>query len=173
MEGPSCYLGLSQGVVTNQTICGSPASAAQTCCGAGDICLEDSFCHCVGLCGSNTSGFYIGACTDENFAYPGCSLHCSKPHKLTLSTRIGLTDIGSTSKTDAVYNASTGLWSCCATGDTVNCNDPRDETFQAPGPDELTAVVSSSTTSISSTGTTTSSSMVTTAPPSTLSLSSP
>lgn len=53
---------------------------------------------------------------------------------------------------DIVYNSTTGLWNCCGTGTQtgeVTCDDPTDQTFQAPAPEKLLPF-SLSSTSISS-----------------------
>lgn len=59
------------------TPCGDTGSTIQLCCGIGDVCLSDSICQSKHP-RDNTSGYYIGGCTDPTTSDPVCSLHCSK-----------------------------------------------------------------------------------------------
>ena len=46
--------------------------------------------------------------------------------------------LGDQNHPDIVYNATTGLWSCCGElNNQVACNSPTDQTFQAPAPLDL------------------------------------
>ena len=58
--------------------CGAPnADGFVQCCASGDTCGADGFCHFIHPQGS-TSGFYLGGCTDPNFADSSCPQLCSK-----------------------------------------------------------------------------------------------
>jgi hypothetical protein len=62
-----------------ENVCGygsSVDSGAQLCCVAGDVCGKDSICHFSKPI-TNTSGYYLGGCTDPNYRDPVCQNHCS------------------------------------------------------------------------------------------------
>lgn len=65
---------------TTETACPNSSSVdggAQLCCVSGDICGEDSLCHFNKLI-ANTSGYYLGGCTDQSYNDPVCQGVCSK-----------------------------------------------------------------------------------------------
>ena len=53
-------------------------AGVQTCCRADDECGDDGFCHFTDRRLDNTSGYYLGGCTDPTFKDPRCGLHCSE-----------------------------------------------------------------------------------------------
>jgi len=53
---------------------------AELCCLNGAQCGEDSICHTQGSDGG--SGWFVGGCTDGNYADPVCRTSCSKFHPI-------------------------------------------------------------------------------------------
>lgn len=71
---------------------------------------------------------------------------------------------------DIVYNSGSGLWACCNKGSgsvgSLDCAQPTNQTFQAPGPEDLqrvSSITSSSTTSSALASSATASSLASTA----------
>jgi hypothetical protein len=67
-----------------ETACSTPSSVdsgAQLCCVTGDQCGKDSICHFTKQI-ANTSGYYLGGCTDPTYKDPVCQQHCSQYHIL-------------------------------------------------------------------------------------------
>jgi hypothetical protein len=65
---------------TTETVCPNSSSVdggAQLCCMKGDTCGEDSPCHFTKEI-ANTSGYYLGGCTDGPYSDPVCQSHCSE-----------------------------------------------------------------------------------------------
>ncbi len=53
------------------------SGGAQLCCVNGDQCGRDSICHFSKPI-ANTSGYYLGGCTDPTYTDPVCQHHCCK-----------------------------------------------------------------------------------------------
>jgi hypothetical protein len=67
---------------STETACGNASSVdtgAQLCCVNGDQCGADSICHFAKPI-ANTSGYYLGGCTDPTYNDPVCQKHCSQYH---------------------------------------------------------------------------------------------
>ena len=65
---------------TTETACPNSSSVdggAQLCCVTGDTCGEDSLCHFTKDI-ANTSGYYLGGCTDQSYNDPVCQGVCSE-----------------------------------------------------------------------------------------------
>ncbi len=97
-------------------VCGSDTSA-QYCCANGDTCEGDSICHFTHP-QENTSGYYLGGCTDITFPGPACSEKCcmlapvcSRRHTSRMLINVPFSVSYETN--DIVYNSSSGLWACC------------------------------------------------------------
>lgn len=140
---------------TRETACPKSSSVdggAQLCCVTGDTCGEDSLCHFTKDV-ANTSGYYLGGCTDQSYTDPVCQGVCSEYYfNLFFAPRLRaelrscggvltyrqwlmrLLEDGPT--TDVVYNTKSDSWSCCAyPNNTVSCENPRiDQTFKAISP---------------------------------------
>ncbi|TVY35975.1 hypothetical protein LSUB1_G005603 [Lachnellula subtilissima] len=101
----------------------SPGTGYKTCCAVNDTCLADGICQYThaGPTQGQTTGYYVGGCTDPSLNSPNCNTHCS-----------------SFNFTDIVYNKTTDRWHCCGSTDgIIHCDDPEPEEFDAPGPVHL------------------------------------
>jgi hypothetical protein len=82
VEATSCSC-IRDGIVSDcaETPCGANSSVvtggAQLCCVNGDVCGADNICHFTKNI-PNTSGFYLGGCTDPTWTDPACQQHCSE-----------------------------------------------------------------------------------------------
>lgn len=88
-EDLTCYtIGLNFVTSSNQYFpCGGSngGSGVQSCCYAGDYCMEDSICHYTHSV-TNGTGFYMAGCTDPTWQDPACPKQCSKYSSLPRAT---------------------------------------------------------------------------------------
>ncbi|TVY16188.1 hypothetical protein LARI1_G006347 [Lachnellula arida] len=98
----------------------SLGSGYKPCCAVNDTCLSDGVCQYThaGPTQGQTTGYYVGGCTDPSLQSSNCNSHCS-----------------SFNFTDIVYNKTTDRWHCCGSTDgVIHCDEPEAELFDAPGP---------------------------------------
>ncbi|TVY52901.1 hypothetical protein LCER1_G005901, partial [Lachnellula cervina] len=101
----------------------SPGSGYKACCAVGDTCLADGVCQYThaGPTQGQTTGYYVGGCTDPSLQSANCNYHCS-----------------SFNFTDIVYNKTSDRWHCCGSTDgVIHCDNPETELFDAPGPKHM------------------------------------
>ena len=78
--------------------CGSYTGVAQYCCANNDFCVGSSICYFTRPSEGygNSSGYYIGSCTDESFSSPECSRECCElSHVYMYRRTVYLTDLRS------------------------------------------------------------------------------
>lgn len=103
---------------------------AELCCINGAQCGEDSICHTQGSDGG--SGWFVGGCTDGNYADPVCRTSCTGDAATWIQ-----------------YNNTEGLWHCCGSNGCTGI--PTSESFQAVAPSQWSALPSTSMAQSSST----------------------
>lgn len=115
----------------------NPNTGVEGCCVAGDTCGANGVCK-RNTTIDNTSGYYLGGCTDPTYQDPACPRLCN------------------VAGNDVTYQQSSGVWACCeleADGFTPNCDNPSDQYYleidwspdKFPGPiNEIFAVSSAS-----------------------------
>lgn len=130
------YISSAQRPCTNTTTTSSSSSNSFTqCCNPTDTCGTNGFCHFTHAQDAPVTGYYLGGCTDPSFEDPiACAQRCT-----------------SDPTQDVIFDEENGLWACCYGSGELDCRVPSDETFAAPGPEELFAVSSSRTASASAT----------------------
>ncbi|KAH9829774.1 hypothetical protein Tdes44962_MAKER02252 [Teratosphaeria destructans] len=128
-EDMVCFtIGLNYVTSSNQYFpCGASNATdaqAQSCCYAGDVCMEDSICHYTHGGVTNGTGYYMAGCTDSSWKDPACPKQCTSEYGA-----------------DIVYDSTSGHWDCCrSTEDSLNCQEPSDMGIDAPSPNNLVVI---------------------------------
>nr|POE90056.1 hypothetical protein CFP56_20523 [Quercus suber] len=138
-----CYM-ISENYVTssNQYLpCGNPSSAGgQSCCFAGDYCMQDNICYYTNPV-VNGTGYYMAGCTDSTWGDPGCPQQCSKQaDKHYMARTFTNARVTTASEFDGtiIYDTNNAHWDCCSsTEDSLNCQQPSDFIVNAPAPEQL------------------------------------